>query len=403
MHRPDEIVIVGDLPEDRAAQELLGRYAEVPVQHVDLQTLANKAGRMATLGKTDEQGGCPRRVLVLLPRAQLGEVGHDDANVPASGQSQVLEVVPYELKTGINASPEFARKLLADFGVNVGLSCGHNCRFCSSRCLFRHHPAFRHFGLNPYTTRCAIVDPHSVRRVQRDARTKKRRGLVMLCTASDAWSPEAQAFGLGRGCAGAILDQPGWTLRVLTKNAAVREDFALFERHRERVVLGLSTSFLPSDRTAAVAVEPNASLPQERVDALVEAHRRGIRTFGMLCPLIPAFYRGQGKVDEAFKAVLPAEPEEIFAEVVNPRGRALVEVAESLRLAGLTAMAKAVDGIRSRRQWSHEAATVIEMAVDAARRLYDIKRLHVLVYPSGLTCEDEQALRQIPEGLVWLR
>jgi hypothetical protein len=38
---------------------------------------------------------------------------------------------------------------------------------------------------------------------------------------ADAWSPEAQEHDLGRRCLAAILSQPGWTVRVLTKNDAV--------------------------------------------------------------------------------------------------------------------------------------------------------------------------------------
>lgn len=40
----------------------------------------------------------------------------------------------------------------------------------------------------------------------------------------------------------AILAQPGWTVRILTKNAAVTRDFDLIERYRDRVLVGLSTT-----------------------------------------------------------------------------------------------------------------------------------------------------------------
>ena len=266
----------------------------------------------------------------------------------------------------------------------------------------RCHRAFPDLGLNPFGRGYAIVDPLTVERVRRDAKSMRKRGLVMLCTASDAWSPEARLLGLGRGSAEAILAEPGWTLRVLTKSAAVGADFDLFERHRDRVLVGLSTSFLPPDSQAAEAVEPLASPPQERLNAILEAHRRGLRTYGMLCPLIPAFYETQEKVDAAFKAILPGEPEEIFAEVVNPRGKGLIHTAEALRLAGLRHEADAVDALRHREHWSGEATRVIRMLVDSAERLYDPARLRILVYPSGLSEADERSLRTIARGIVWL-
>jgi len=204
------------------------------------------------------------------------------------------------LKTGITLTPEFERKLLAGFGVNVGLACGHGCTYCSSKALFRCHPVFRQLGVSAFRNRDAIIDGKSVERVERDARRATKRGLVLLCTASDAWSPEAQALGLGRGCSEAILKEQGWSLRVLTKNAAVTGDFGLFEKHRSRVMIGLSTSFLPAHSAAAAVVEPFASSPEERLQALHEAHRLGLRTYGMLCPLIPTFYPTQAEIDEAF-------------------------------------------------------------------------------------------------------
>jgi len=309
----------------------------------------------------------------------------------------------YPLQVGITATPEFAKKRLAEFGVTTGLACGHCCAYGFCRAIFRCHPAFSRLGLKPLDMGYAIVDPQSAIRVQRDARRKRQRGLIILGPTSDAWSPEARHFNLGRACAEAILGEPGWMLRVLTKNAAVQKDFDLFQRHRDLVLVGLSTTFLPSDSKAAKAVEPYASAPQERLDALMEAHRRGLRTYGMLCPLIAPFYETQEKVDQAFKAILPAEPEEIFAEVINPRGKGLILTANALRAGGLQTHADAVNGLRSQTIWSAEAARIIEMVVDAARRLYDLERLRVLVYPSRLTERDEQTLRQIPKGLIWLR
>jgi DNA repair photolyase len=330
----------------------------------------------------------------------------DESNDPSRTPIRVhrlpLPVYLFYLKVGITRTLEFARKSLADFGVNIGVACGHACRFCSSRAVFRCHEAFRHLGLSPFATDYAVVDPRAAVRVRRDACGKRRRGQVLLCTASNAWAPEAQHFGLGRGCAEAILAEPGWTLRVLTKNAAVCDDFDLFDQHRDRVMVGLSSTFLPTHTEAARAVEPYASPPQQRLEAMIEASRRGLSTFGMLCPLIAPFYQNQADVDEAFKAILPANPQEIFAEPVNARGKGLIHTADALRSAGLKAKAVEVDALRSQERWSAETARLIEMVVDTAERLYEVERLRVLLYPGRLTAEGEQRLRRIAQGIVWL-
>lgn len=306
------------------------------------------------------------------------------------------------MKAGISRSAEFARKLLAEFAVNIGLACGNCCRYCSSRVMFRRHPEFRRLGLNPFDAGYAVVDPDTVSRVQRDAGRIKQSGRVIMCSATDAYSEEGRHYGLGRGCAEAILNRSELTLRVLTKRKEVQEDFDVYERYRERVLIGLSTSFLPEDSAAAAAVEPYSSSPEERLETLRQAHRRGLPIYDMLCPMIPAFYQTQQKVDEAFKAILEAEPEEIFAEVVNPRGKGLIRTAQALRAAGLRKEADGVDAIRTHKVWSREATRVIQMVVDTAERLYDTERLRVLLYPSRLTDEDEANLRRIRKGIIWL-
>lgn len=170
-----------------------------------------------------------------------------------------MRVDQYELKTGISPTPEFQKKGLATHAVNVGTKCGHACLYCSTCAVLRTHPSFKACGENPFACGYAIVDPTTPERVTRDAERIHKRGMVQLCTFSDAWAPEAQEHQLGRRCLEAILSQPDWTVRVLTKNAAVREDFDLIERHRDRALVGLSITAPLYNGAAIQLLEPNAS------------------------------------------------------------------------------------------------------------------------------------------------
>jgi DNA repair photolyase len=64
---------------------------------------------------------------------------------------------------------------------------------------------------------------------------------------------------LGRKILEAILGQPGWAVRILTKNAEVEHDFDLIERHRDRVVVGLSLTGTPDKEHVISCIEPWAS------------------------------------------------------------------------------------------------------------------------------------------------
>ena len=156
-----------------------------------------------------------------------------------------MKTYKWELKNGISRTREFEKKGLAQFAVNIGLKCGHACTYCSTGVMLRVHHAFKELGLSAFDNGYAIVDPNTPRRVARDARKIRKRAMVQLCTTVDAWSPEAQEHGLGRKCLEAILSEPGWTVRILTKNVAVRKDFDLIEKYSDRVLIGLSITATP--------------------------------------------------------------------------------------------------------------------------------------------------------------
>ncbi len=313
-----------------------------------------------------------------------------------------MRVHNYTLGTGIRRTPEFEKKGLATHAVNVGTKCGHDCAYCSTGTLLRTHPSFKESNEHPFKLGYAIVDPETPKRVARDARRTRQRGLVQICTQVDAWAPEAKAHDLGRRCLEAILGQPGWSVRILTKNAAVVDDFDLIEKYRDRVLVGLSITAPPSCAGPVSALEPNASSISERTAALTEAHRRGIRTYGMFCPLLPGISDSKAQIDWLIEFGVRTGVEEIFVEPVNSRGSGLIHCAEKLRQAGLPAFADKIDAVRDRERWSGYVTELLANVQESVRRQHDIQRLRFLLYPSRLTPTDCERIRRADAGVVWL-
>jgi len=314
----------------------------------------------------------------------------------------MIKVYTHALHSGIRPSKEFAKKGLAAFAVNVGLKCSHGCTYCSSGSLLRCHEAFRRIGRSPFDGDYAIVDPDMPDKVAHDAARMKRRGMVQLCTTVDAWAPEAKKYELGRRCLEAILSQPGWSVRILTKNASVAEDFDLIERYRDRVLVGLSITGSPDCEAQIAVVEPRASSLAERMRAMKEAHDRGFRTYGMLCPLLPGIGNSAPRVTEMMRFVDACGAEEVFAEAVNPRGPGLKKTEEALRAAGLAAEADAIAAIRHRDAWSGYVREVIQTTQHSMQTLRMLDRLKFLLYPSGLLAKDVEVIRRSERGIVWL-
>lgn len=313
-----------------------------------------------------------------------------------------MRVYKFPLKDGITRTKEFERKKLASYAVNVGTKCGHGCTYCSSGALLRMHRSFKDLGVSPFENGYAIVDPDTPTRVARDARRMRKRGMIQLCTTVDAWSPEAQKHDLGRRCLQAILAEPGWTVRILTKNAAIIHDYDLIEQHRDRVLVGVSITATPSMDDVISTIEPNASPITQRMAALWEAHYRGLRTYAMFCPLLPKISCTADNVDQLVRLAVECDAEEIFAEPVNPRGPGLKNTVDALCHRHHDDAACGVIPIRRKDEWSWYVVGLLRLLQGSVRKYCDIARLRFLLYPSRLIPEKLEEIRSDDAGVVWL-
>jgi len=319
-------------------------------------------------------------------------------------RTKVFEI---EMKSGIRRTPEFEKKGLAGFAVNVWLRCGHGCEYCSTGALVRTHKWFQRNevkdqGITSFSRGIAVVDPNIAELVAHDAKSKRKRGLVEVCTTTDAWSPEARKHNLGRKILKAILEQPGWTVRVLTKGAEVADDFDVIKKYGDRVLVGISLTGAPYKSDVCAAIEFHASPISERMAAMREVKKQGLRVYGMLCPLLPSIGNSPAQIEKMVKFVVSCGAEEIFVEPVNPRGSGLKNTQEAVEAAGYSKEAAAVQEIRTTVKWSRYTRQLIADVQRAVRKHFDIRKLRVLLYPSNLTPEDKKAIQRDDKGVVWL-
>ncbi len=316
--------------------------------------------------------------------------------------AQPIDVFFTERKTGIQATPGFAEKRLAQFAVNPGIKCGHGCLYCSSKATTRLHHSYKDVGRSPFGEGYSIIDPTTPDRVRADARRIQNRGMVELCTTVDAWADDAVRFDLGRRCLKAILKEDDWTVRILTKSAAVVKDFDIVEKYRDRVLFGMSVTGTPDKKKVVRVVEPNTTRVSKRIRVMKEAADRGFRTYGMLCPLLPGIADSPEQLDWLVSFYADIGAEEIFVEPVNARGNALVSCQEVLAHAGYQAEADAVSAIRTKTVWSSYVLALVKNTQRSVRKYYDIKKLRFLLYGHDLTPGDRAEIEADDAGVVWL-
>ncbi len=182
----------------------------------------------------------------------------------------------------------------------------------------------------------------------------------------------------------------------------MRMDFDLIEQHRDRVLLGLSLTATPQNSAVNRVLEPSASDIKDRMLAMVEAAARGLRVYGMLCPLLPGVADAPQQIDQLVKFVAECRAEEVFVEPVNPRGPGLKHCQEALELWGYTREAEAIGGIRYRQGWSQYCLDLIRNVQASVRRHLGTEKLRFLLYPTHLLPEHEAEIHKDDEGVVWL-
>lgn len=314
-------------------------------------------------------------------------------------QQHKCEVHEYETAVGIKATPEFEKKGLANYKVDVGLKCGHGCKYCSAPSNLRRHKAFTAIGRTAFEEGFAISDPGIVERL--DSRELKKSDTVMLCTLSDGWSPEAHELRLGSKSLKHVLETSEANVRILTKNVNVRDDFDFIEKYKNRVHFGMSITGLPRHESAIKKIEPYASPVTERIALMQEAHGRGIRTYGMFCPLLPGLFSSRDEVEELLSLALEFGTEHVWSEPVNNRGRAFKQTQAALA-SDFPSYARAVKSIRTKKLWCGYGQWVTQSAQQACRNLGVIDKLNILLYQSSFDQQTINIINRDTAGVIWL-
>ena len=150
------------------------------------------------------------------------------------------------------------------------------------------------------------------------------------------------------------------------------------------------------------SIEPNASPITERIAVMKEAANRGIRTYGMFCPLLPGICTKPEDIDQLIQLAESWNAEEIFIEAVNARANGLILTQEALEKAGFQGEAAEIQKIRNRKNWNNYVVELIKNVQDGVRKHSDLSKLRILQYPKSLTKESITKIKQNDIGVIWL-
>lgn len=181
-------------------------------------------------------------------------------------------------------------------GINPYRGCEHGCVYCYAR------PSHEYLGFS------AGLDFESKIMVKLDAASILRRELsasswkpevVALSGNTDCYQPAERRFRLTRACL-EVLAEFRNPAGIITKNHMVTRDADLLGEMAAWGGVAVFVTVTTLDPELAARLEPRASMPASRLDAIRKLSAAGIPTGVMVAPIIP------GLTDEEIPAILAA-------------------------------------------------------------------------------------------------
>lgn len=170
-----------------------------------------------------------------------------------------------------------------DRSINMYRGCEHGCIYCFAR------PTHAYLGLSPgldFETRL-FAKPQAAELLKQElSHPRYKPRIVAIGTNTDAYQPIERTYRIMRAIL-RVLSDFNHPVSVLTKSALITRDLDILGPMAERNLTRCMISITTQDRHLARAMEPRASTPEKRFDALRQLADQGIPTGIMLGPMIP--------------------------------------------------------------------------------------------------------------------
>lgn len=257
----------------RPADDLPGEgWGEAPPEFTMAVTARNLRGRGAGLNPSGRFETEVREMAVALHEPAAGE----DAPPPLR-----TEVREERAKTAItrNTSPDIG----FDRSVNPYRGCEHGCTYCYARPM--HAYVGLSAGLDFETRLFAKTNIAEVLERDLSAPGYSARTLA-LGTATDPYQPVERERRLTRAVL-EVLQRTAHPVAITTKNALVTRDIDLLAPMAAKGLAKVCISITTLDRALARSMEPRASTPALRLEAIRALSDAGIPVVVMVAPIVP--------------------------------------------------------------------------------------------------------------------
>lgn len=206
--------------------------------------------------------------------------------------------------------------------INPYRGCSHGCIYCYAR------PAHAYLGLSPgldFETKIYHKAEAAELLEKELSKPRYKPEVIHIGGDTDPYQPDERNLRVTRGVV-ETLARFGHPFSIITKSALICRDIDVFGPLAARNQVRAAVSVTTLDRRLARSMEPRASTPEKRLDAVRQLSEAGVPTIVMVAPVIPGLNDHEieaiveraaksGAAGVAYVALrLPLELKELFEE-----------------------------------------------------------------------------------------
>ena len=194
-----------------------------------------------------------------------------------------------------NSSPD----LSFEGSLNPYRGCEHGCAYCYAR------PTHEYLGFSPgYDFESRIMVKHEAAALLRaELARPSYKPVKLACSGvTDPYQPVEKKLGITRQCLEVLVECRNPVI-FITKNHLITRDIDLLAQLAEHRAVAVYISITSLDPKLAHKLEPRASSPAQRLEAIRRLRAAGIQAGVSLAPVIPALN------EEEIPAILEAAAE----------------------------------------------------------------------------------------------
>jgi len=205
------------------------------------------------------------------------------------GWQALEEMPPFQTTVSVDATRKIITRndspdISFDRSINPYRGCEHGCIYCFAR------PTHAYLGLSPgldFESKL-FMKPEAGKLLERELSDPKYSPrTIAIGTNTDPYQPIEKQYQIMRRIL-EVLDHFGHPVGIVTKSALVLRDLDILSRMAKRNIAKVALSVTTLDPKLARVMEPRASTPAKRLEALQKLSEAGVPTTVMVAPVIPA-------------------------------------------------------------------------------------------------------------------